>query len=491
MFTINDDLSIYLTRGDIAFFRFMAEEDGKPYVFVPNDVVRFKVTERKNCEKVVMQKKFLIEEETDHVDILLTENDTKIGDVISKPTDFWYEVELNPFTNPQTVIGYDEVGPKILKLFPEANDIIPVAPEEIPPVDSELSLTSERPIQNQAVARALIEYEERVALAEQRIDDYASDAEQAFEEAIDAEADKAIERVNASSETAKNDANRAESAADRAEEAAGRAEAVADLKIDTELNKDSNNPVANRIVAEALENYLPKSGGDVSGKGFDFFGIKRKDLTTNVFTKYHTQWGVLGYLGFGEADKPSFIDSTGSGVKELLHTGNMSDYVLPIDGSKRIEAPNASVLKANNANGANAYIGLYGSGSYIGGIGFTGNADYDLEVLNKNGSGGKKVLHAGNFSNYALPKDGGGTQPTLSTNHPQVLSLDNVGENSTTLLVFKHKGAVKGRFGTNWEGAPVYQNAEGTNHKFLHTGNSAAVHIDTSAPSDTSSLWVY
>jgi len=46
----------------------------------------------------------------------------KIGDVINKPTDYWYEIEINPETKPQTIIGYDENGEKILKLYPEGSD---------------------------------------------------------------------------------------------------------------------------------------------------------------------------------------------------------------------------------------------------------------------------------------------------------------------------------------------------------------------------------
>ena len=43
MFIINDDKSIYITRGDAALFAVTAELDGAPYEFQPNDVVRFKV----------------------------------------------------------------------------------------------------------------------------------------------------------------------------------------------------------------------------------------------------------------------------------------------------------------------------------------------------------------------------------------------------------------------------------------------------------------
>ena len=63
--------------------------------------------------------------------------------------------------NPQTIIGYDEDGAKIFKLFPEGNelpDYVP-DPEDIPVVDKALDLTSTRPVQNQAIARAVVRLE--------------------------------------------------------------------------------------------------------------------------------------------------------------------------------------------------------------------------------------------------------------------------------------------------------------------------------------------
>lgn len=166
MFSINEDMSIYVTRGDVIFFAVGAKDsNGEQYIFRQGDVVRFKVTPKKNCDEVVLQKDFPITGETSEVSILLTEDDTKIGKVISKPTDFWYEVELNPFTEPQTIIGYDdEDGAKLFRLYPEGADVPPYEPteEDIPVVDEELSMTSERPVQNQAVTRAVTELGEAI-----------------------------------------------------------------------------------------------------------------------------------------------------------------------------------------------------------------------------------------------------------------------------------------------------------------------------------------
>lgn len=122
MLKINDDKSIYLTRGDSLAFTVTATEDGSVYKFKAGETVRFKVFEKKGCDCVVLQKDFLVEAETESVQIYATGAETKFGDIISKPKDYWYEVELNPETVPQTIIGYDEDGPKVLKLFPEGNE---------------------------------------------------------------------------------------------------------------------------------------------------------------------------------------------------------------------------------------------------------------------------------------------------------------------------------------------------------------------------------
>jgi hypothetical protein len=156
MFVINEDNSIYATRGDIVFFSVRADDDGNPHHFQAGDVVRFKVYGKKDAENVVLQKDFPVTEVCEEVEIFLGEEDTKIGEVISKPKDYWYEVELNPFDHPQTIIGYDEDGAKVLKLFPEGDDINEYVPnpEDFPVVDEELDMTSTRPVQNQAIARA-------------------------------------------------------------------------------------------------------------------------------------------------------------------------------------------------------------------------------------------------------------------------------------------------------------------------------------------------
>ena len=177
MFTLNDDLSIYATRGDTVFFTVTAEENGVPYFFEAGDVLRMKIFQKKNATKVVLEKDFPVTARTDRFIILLTEEDTKFGDVISKPTDYWYEIELNPYTNPQTIIGYDEDGAKVFRLFPEGKDSEDpeVDPEDIPVVDDELDMTSPRPVRNRAIAKAVVNLEAAYQVTKEEVTQWEND----------------------------------------------------------------------------------------------------------------------------------------------------------------------------------------------------------------------------------------------------------------------------------------------------------------------------
>lgn len=123
MFVINDDMTIFCTRGDAAVFSIGANAGETAYTFRVGDVVRFKVFGKKDCSNVVLQKDITVAEETDAVEIALDGDETAFGEVISKPVDYWYEVEINPETYPQTIIGYDESGAKVFRLYPEGGAV--------------------------------------------------------------------------------------------------------------------------------------------------------------------------------------------------------------------------------------------------------------------------------------------------------------------------------------------------------------------------------
>ena len=119
MFKIDTNKNIYLTRGDYATINVKAKNiDGTDYTFKKDEVVRFNVFSRNACHDIVIRKDIVIEEDKDTVSINLTSAETRFGELINKPVDYWYEIIINPDTAPQTIVGYLEY-PTIFRLLPE------------------------------------------------------------------------------------------------------------------------------------------------------------------------------------------------------------------------------------------------------------------------------------------------------------------------------------------------------------------------------------
>lgn len=126
MFYILQDKTICLTRGDVATLEVSANlQDGQAYTFSKGAIVRFSVFKKRNFSHLEILKDVVVTEETEIVPIHLTKEDTKIGPIINRPVDYWYEIVLNPDTDPQTIVGYDDAdatGEKIFRLLPEGGD---------------------------------------------------------------------------------------------------------------------------------------------------------------------------------------------------------------------------------------------------------------------------------------------------------------------------------------------------------------------------------
>lgn len=123
MFIIDEDgTTLKVTRGQSGTITFGAlTPEGEPYTFQVGDVLRLNVTKVNKENSVVMSADTIIQEETTEATISITSFDSKIGTVINKPTDYWYDIELNPDSAiAQMLLGYDDDGPKIFKLYPES-----------------------------------------------------------------------------------------------------------------------------------------------------------------------------------------------------------------------------------------------------------------------------------------------------------------------------------------------------------------------------------
>lgn len=123
MFKILPDKTICLTRGDVANIVTSAVlQDETPFTFKEGDIVRMQILDKKNYGDIKLRKDITVEEECISVTIKLGKEDTKIGEIINKPVEYHYEIEVNPDGDRQTIVGYDDDGPKIFRLYPEGAD---------------------------------------------------------------------------------------------------------------------------------------------------------------------------------------------------------------------------------------------------------------------------------------------------------------------------------------------------------------------------------
>ena len=114
--------TIEINRGDVlAFSLTIKQSDGTSYSFIEGDKIIFSVyNKNKMNDKAVLLKEIEATPNTTNLTITCTSEDTKIGELINKPIEYWYEIELN---NEYTVLGYDEEGAKKLILYPEGSKI--------------------------------------------------------------------------------------------------------------------------------------------------------------------------------------------------------------------------------------------------------------------------------------------------------------------------------------------------------------------------------
>lgn len=119
MFKI-ENTTIKINRGDKMSILFSIPlNDNSNYKFSAGDVLSFGVFGKKEMDELpLLYKEFTVLEATEKVAMDFTSDEMHIGELINKPTDYWYEIQLN---NEQTVLGFDDDGAKIIRLYPEGS----------------------------------------------------------------------------------------------------------------------------------------------------------------------------------------------------------------------------------------------------------------------------------------------------------------------------------------------------------------------------------
>lgn len=125
MFKI-EDKTIYVTRGDKLIIN-EADLDIDTTSIIVDDYVVFRLYNKKKLNELPLLEKKVIVEEDHKFSIELSKDETKIGELLNKPSTYWYEVEVN---GENTVVGYDQDGAKLFILYPEGDVEEPIHEHE-------------------------------------------------------------------------------------------------------------------------------------------------------------------------------------------------------------------------------------------------------------------------------------------------------------------------------------------------------------------------
>ena len=122
MFKIDKDgTTLLVTRGDKGSIKVKKRiSEGVYEPFYKDDVVSFSLKNNFGDSEPVLRKKVTVPEKTDTVTFEFSKDDTTIGDLISSPVRYQYDIAVN---DDLTILGYDDqTGPKYFKLFPEGSN---------------------------------------------------------------------------------------------------------------------------------------------------------------------------------------------------------------------------------------------------------------------------------------------------------------------------------------------------------------------------------
>lgn len=122
MFKIDKDgTTVLVTRGDKGSIKVKKKiSDGVYEPFYKGDVVSFSLKNNFGESEPVLRKKVTVQEKTDTVTFEFSKDDTTIGDLISSPVRYQYDIAVN---DDLTILGYDDqTGAKYFKLFPEGSN---------------------------------------------------------------------------------------------------------------------------------------------------------------------------------------------------------------------------------------------------------------------------------------------------------------------------------------------------------------------------------
>lgn len=170
------------------------------------------------------------------------------------------------------------------------------------------------------------------------------------------------------------------------------------------------------ITSSALSDYLPKSGGTISGS----LTLGTSDNTSWIQVGFQRN-GVDGFIGMSNDGMMEFGRTQGfirvsqdyfrynkySVDYDVLHSGNYSDYALPLSGGTILGSYGALNIKRNNENSS-----LILFSNTTGKLGYLGMESVNKPAFWTTDVSVKFLLHEDNFNDYAPTKTGTGATGT-------------------------------------------------------------------------------
>lgn len=283
--------------------------------------------------------------------------------------------------------------------------------------------------------------------------------------------------------------------------------------IDTALKgiEDGTTTVGNalQLGGKGASEYITKDGGTVKTLVVANAGNANVNVRNtsgmDAFVEFIGHNGSsaqrIGLLGMNGNNVPTFKNTAGT-TYPLLHSGNVGDYALtargmtPATSLDTVKENGTYYVHPSSTNRPND--GSYGEMLVMSNVDTTGqlyishvNDIVGLMFRGATTAGGfypwKVVLDNTNVGEYALPKSGG----TVTSPYGTVMTLRSTAGNEVVMQYRNSADDNEGSLGFNGIDNPIFKKTDGTNLQLLHTGNSAKVAIQSTAPTDTSALWVW
>ena len=169
-----------------------------------------------------------------------------------------------------------------------------------------------------------------------------------------------------------------------------------------------------------LANYLPLSGGTINGNvtvkanGQIPIAVESNNSGASLMEFKGTN-GRLGYFGFVGENKLVRTSSGGGTDYDILDSGNVGSYALPVNGGEIISRSQDVTVTFNDAVHNVVRIGFKSNGVHRGYLAQTEAEDGAFRRITPDGSAYHKILDTGNKPSGSYVGNGSATSRTINT----------------------------------------------------------------------------